>query len=126
MEITGRITDGAQVKTLPDERKVVSFSIAINDSYKPKGGEEKKYVTYFNCSYWLGTGIAPHLTKGSIVTLWGRADINSYKNREGDFFAHLVFHCNNIKIVSKMKNGSAQAAELEEAGAEADKTDLPF
>ena len=57
-----RLTDSAQLKTLPDERKFVSFSIAINDSYKPKGSEEKKYVTYFNCSYWLGTGIAHHLT----------------------------------------------------------------
>ena len=32
MELVGRLTADAKVSTLKDERKVVNFSIAINDS----------------------------------------------------------------------------------------------
>jgi single-strand DNA-binding protein len=52
MEIIGRVTADAKVKSLPDEREVVNFSIAIDDSYKPKGAKEvKKVVAFVDCSY---------------------------------------------------------------------------
>ena len=52
MTIIGRITQDAIVNTTKDDRKVVNFSLAINDSYKPKGGGERvKVTTYCNCSY---------------------------------------------------------------------------
>ena len=37
MNIIGRITRDAVVKQLKDDRKVVNFSIVINDYFKPKG-----------------------------------------------------------------------------------------
>jgi single-strand DNA-binding protein len=40
MEIVVRITANATNKTVSGERTVVNFSIAINDSYKPKGATE--------------------------------------------------------------------------------------
>ena len=42
MEITARLTADAKVNTLKDERQVVNFTIAINDSYKPKESAETK------------------------------------------------------------------------------------
>ena len=42
MEIIGRLTTDAKRKTVSNDREVVSFSIAVNDSYKPKDGEMKK------------------------------------------------------------------------------------
>jgi single-strand DNA-binding protein len=54
MEILiGRLTADAKVATLKDDRQVVNFSIAMNDSYKTKGSETvTQVVTYFNCAYW--------------------------------------------------------------------------
>lgn len=73
MQFTGRLTNNAVVKTTKDERQVVSFSVAINDQYKRKGNDMPiKTVLYINCSYWVNTSIALHLTKGSIVELQGR------------------------------------------------------
>ena len=40
MELVGRITKDAVINQLKDERKVVNFSIAVNDYYKPKNSEE--------------------------------------------------------------------------------------
>src|SRR5579863_3896708 len=99
MEILiGRVTADAKVNTLKDERKVVNFSIAINDSYKQKGTEQvKKVVTFVNCSYWISEGIAKHLTKGTLVELIGRISVSAYNDLEGEAKASLNFHVNNIK-----------------------------
>jgi len=56
MELVGRITKDAVVRQLKDEKKVVNFSIAVNDYYKQKGSAEgQKLTTYVNCSYWIST-----------------------------------------------------------------------
>ena len=44
MELTGRITADAVIRTVKEEKQVVSFSIAINEYYKPKGATEGKEI----------------------------------------------------------------------------------
>ncbi|MGJ1261675.1 single-stranded DNA-binding protein [Sphingobacterium spiritivorum] len=39
MNITGRLTRDAEVRTTSQDKKVVNFSVATNDSYKNKQGE---------------------------------------------------------------------------------------
>lgn len=64
MEINGRITKDALLSKVGKDKQVINFSIAINDSYKPKGASEMKdVVTYVNCDYWLGAGVLPYLKK---------------------------------------------------------------
>lgn len=126
MEFTGRLTADAKVSDLKDGRKVVNFSIAINDSYKPKGSEvATKVTTYVNCSYWINPGIAAYLTKGTLVELYGRISLNAWKNAEGEAKASLNFHVNNIKL-----HGKGNAVAKEPVPAPADITepidDLPF
>jgi single-strand DNA-binding protein len=120
MELTARLTGDATIRKTKDGRELVSFTVVDNHYYKTKAGEKKKDATFFNCAYWVNTTIAGHLKKGMIVTLFGRVGINSYKNREGDFFAHLIFHTNNIKILTGIKESKA----ADEAAKPKD--DLPF
>ena len=109
MEIIARITADAVVKTLKDERQVVNFSVAINDSYKPKGAAEvTKIVTYLDCSYWTNPGIAQYLTKGTLVELYGRIGVNAYTNLQGEAKANLRFHVNNLKLHGGSKNAAKQ------------------
>lgn len=126
MELTGRITANATVNTTKYGRKVVHFSIAMNDSYKPKGSDEvKKLTTYINCSYWLSDAIAKHLTKGSLVELYGRISISAWMNKDGEPKGSLDFHVNNIKLHSK---GNAEPKESIAAPSEITEPveDLPF
>src|ERR1043166_886196 len=98
MEMTGRVTRNAEVKTLKDGRKVVTFSIAINDNYKPKGSDEvKKLTTFVNCSYWMREGIAQYLTKGTLVEVQGRISVSAWTNASGEAKGSLDFHVNSIK-----------------------------
>src|SRR5690348_18480443 len=99
MELTGRLTANAVIKTLPDERQVVNFTIAVNDYYKPKGAAEgKEFTLYVSCSYWKGTGVATKLTKGSIVEVSGRMFVRAYNGTDHEPKASLNIHCNTIKV----------------------------
>lgn len=126
MELTGRITADAKCSTLKDGRQVVNFSVAVNDSYKPKGSEVAvKVATFFNCSYWMNPGIAPYLTKGTLVECFGRISVNAWTNAEGEAKASLNFHVNSIKL-----HGKSNAATKEAVPAAAEiiepSEDLPF
>ncbi len=98
MTIIGRITKDAVVITVKDNRKVVNFSVAINDSYKPKHGDRIKLTTYLNCSYWISERIAEQLKKGALVEVTGRIFANAYSGADGAAKASLNCHVNNIKI----------------------------
>ncbi len=126
MEITGRLTADAEVKTTKNQKQVVAFTVVVNDYFKPKDGEAKEFDEYFNCSYWLSTKIADSLLKGTIVTVTGRVWLNQYKGKDGENHAQLAFHVNTIKIIAKggKKTNSQPVAVI--AGTPQTKDDLPF
>jgi len=136
MEITGRLTGDAQVRTLQNDRQVVNFTVAVNDSYKPKDGERVTHTEFFDCSYWIGTGIAPYLTKGGIVELSGRLSTRAWLNAEGEPKAGLNFHTSKITLHGKGGQGEAKQAQqaapaaMEVTGTQVspdgEKDDLPF
>jgi len=98
MNIIGRVTRDAEVRTLSENKKVVNFSIAVNDSYKAKNGEKVTQTEFFDCSYWLATGIAQYLTKGSIVELSGRLSTRAWLDNDGKPKAGLNFHTAAITL----------------------------
>ncbi|MGJ1269505.1 single-stranded DNA-binding protein [Sphingobacterium spiritivorum] len=124
MEITGRLTADSTVKTIGENRQVVNFSIAINDSYQSKDGERKEVTTYVECAFWRGANRAQWLKKGALVQLTGRIGINAYTNRDGKAVAKLTFHINDINIlvfakrqdvpVKKKKTQKSEIKELPE------------
>jgi single-strand DNA-binding protein len=100
MEITGRITKDATLVKISAEKQVVNFSIAINDSYKPKNATQvKEIVTYVDCSYWLAPKTAQWLKKGVLVQLFGRIGISVYNSGDGRALGSLTFHINSLKIL---------------------------
>jgi len=126
MEIlTGRITADAKISTLKDDRKVVNFSIAINDSYKPKDGELRKITTFVNCAYWMNEKMAAHLTKGTLVELCGRIGVSVWNNMKGEAKGSLTFHVNHIKLHGKPKAEPSNAVK-EESNTAIVSDDLPF
>jgi len=119
MNIIGRVTRDAEVRSLSEDKKVVNFSIAVNDSYKPKNGEKVTHTEFFDCSYWLATGIAQYLTKGSIVELTGRLSSRAYLDSEGNPKAGLNFHTAAITLhggnSGKPQEGAKQQTQPQQA-----------
>lgn len=128
MEITGRIVKDASVFKVKENREVVNFSIAINDSYKPKGSTEtKKIVTYIDCSYWMSAGLAQWLKKGTLVQLFGRIGLNVYIGNDAQAHGSLTFHTSDIKIlVFAQKDKNTHTPALKQQNASDNPDDLPF
>ncbi len=127
MEMTARLTGDAKISTLKNDKQVVNFNVAINDSYKAKGSAETtKIVTYAQCDYWVNPGIAPYLTKGTLVELQGRIGVNGYTSKDGEAKATLTFHVNTIKLHGSagVKNETAVKTNAEAVLEPAE--DLPF
>ncbi|RKR05134.1 single-strand DNA-binding protein [Flavobacterium sp. 90] len=130
MEITGRITKDATVHKVSNDKQVVNFSIAINDSYKPKGSSEyKEIVTYIDCSYWMSAKTAEWLKKGALVQLFGRIGLSVYTSSDGRALGSLTFHINNLKILvfaKKAETAQNTASPKAQQNTSQDPDDLPF
>jgi single-strand DNA-binding protein len=127
MTIIGRITKDAIVNTTKNDRKVVNFSIAMNESYRPKGGERVKVTTYCNCSYWLSERMAENLKKGTLLEVTGRVYVSAYVGSDGTAKASLNCHVSAIKIHAWPKEVAVMgSADQNTSGHVADSEDVPF
>lgn len=123
MVLIGRTTKDAVVAQLKDERKVVNFTLAINDYYKPKNsGKGVTVTTFVNCAYWISPAIAVWLTKGSLIEITGRLTVNAYKDMQGEAKASLHCHVNSIKIHQQIKSDALAQPQKREPIMD----DLPF
>ncbi|HUI33213.1 MAG TPA: single-stranded DNA-binding protein [Dysgonamonadaceae bacterium] len=130
MNIIGRLTRDAEVRTTSQDKQVVNFSVATNDNYRNKHGERIEQTTYFDCSYWITPNVAKLLTKGTLVELSGRVSTRAWTGNDGEPRAGLNFHTSQIKL-----HGGSRRTETVQPTAkpESNKTveqgiegDLPF
>lgn len=130
MNITGRLTRDAEVRTTAQDKQVVNFSVAINDSYRNKQGERIEQTTYFDCSYWITPNVAKLLTKGTLVELSGRVSTRAWAGNDGELRAGLNFHTSQIKLHGgSRKTETLQATAQTESNkvtAQETEDDLPF
>ncbi|HUC82973.1 MAG TPA: single-stranded DNA-binding protein [Flavisolibacter sp.] len=125
MTIVGRLTRDSVINTLKDERKVVNFTIAVNDTFNSKSkGERIKMTSYFNCAYWLGDKVAEFLKKGILVEVEGRVFASAFISKDGEAKASLNCHVNHLKIFGNAK----EVEPIEKAANDAEETadDMPF
>ncbi len=125
MNIIGRVTKDAEVRTLSNSKQVVNFSVATNDSYRNKTGERVQQTTYFDCAYWINPKVARNLTKGTLVELTGRVSARAWTGNDGEARAGLNFNTAQIKLHGSSKKHEALQAPTPSSNDE-EKDDLPF
>ena len=125
MNITGRLTRDAEVRTTSQDKQVVNFSVATNDSYRNKQGERIEQTTYFDCSYWITPNVAKLLTKGTLVELSGRVSTRAWTGNDGEPRAGLNFHTSQIKLHGGGKKSETAQATTSTNTSKAE-DDLPF
>ena len=77
---TGRIAADAEVRFTPSGDPVASFRIASD-----VGFGDKKTTNWFSCQVWgkRGESLAPHLIKGTPVTVFGTLTLREWNDKEG-------------------------------------------
>lgn len=124
MVLIARLTKDAVVAQLKDERKVVNFTLAVNDYYKPKNSDKGVTVsTFINCAYWVSAVIAERLKKGNLIEITGRLTVNAYKDMQGEARGSLNCHVDSIKVHQQIKADVSNAKPVEK---EPVTDDLPF
>lgn len=130
MNIIGRLTKDAEVRTLSNSKQVVNFSVATNESYRNKQGERVEQTTYFECAYWISAKVAGILTKGTLVELSGRVSARAWAGNDGEPRAGLNFNTAQIKLHGGVKKSDtadvAPKAENKTLKVQEPADDLPF
>lgn len=126
-QIIGRLTKDAVSKTTESGKQLVEFSLVEVYSYKNKDGERVELKTFFNCVIWNNEKIAPYLTKGKPMMLWGVVEANAYESNEGKPKANLRMTVKDYEFLPSTSNKkNQQAAEKVETVTEEAAEDLPF
>lgn len=80
--IMGRICNDLEVKTTPSGRNVLSFRLAVERNYQPKG-EEKK-TDFINVVAWQNNAdfISRFFGKGRLIIVSGELQTRSYTDKD--------------------------------------------
>jgi single-strand DNA-binding protein len=79
--LMGNLTRDPELRQTPNGQSVVSFSLALNRSYKDASGDWKEATDYVDCVAWaaLAERVAQYLSKGRRVLVQGRLQSRSWE-----------------------------------------------
>ena len=80
LQLIGHLGQDAVVNEV-NGRKVINFSVAHSEKYKPKDGAEVNRTTWASCAYWTEkVNLALYLKKGTQVYIDGYPEAKTYRN----------------------------------------------
>jgi single-strand DNA-binding protein len=93
--VVGRLGGDAELKTTQGGTEVCSFSVAEDIGY----GESKK-TQWIKCSLFgkRAASLAPYLTKGSMVEVIGRPQVNVWKDKQGEARGNIEVAVSDINL----------------------------
>lgn len=118
LSLTGCVGRDAELKTVgANSTSVLNFSVAMSTGY----GEHKKTI-WVGCALWgvRAASLAPHITKGTWLAVWGEVDIRAYLDKDQNPGAELKLKVTDFSFVgSKADNAGGGAAQPYTPGASA-------
>lgn len=123
--LCGRLTADIELKMTQSERRVTTFSLAVNRP-RTSGSTEQK-ADFVPCVAWdnIAEFLHKYFHKGDSVFIVGKLRIRSYKNREGQnvYVTEIVIDEANFVDSKSAKETPPDPSEYEIAG---ESDDLPF
>ena len=109
----GNLTRDPEVKHLPSGDSVAEVSIAINERYKTKSGEQKTSTTFVNVVMWgrMADTAGQYLKKGSAVLILGKLQMDTWE-KDGKTQHRLKVRATNWQFIGG-KRDSDEAREEE-------------
>ncbi|SFH20489.1 single-stranded DNA-binding protein [Pedobacter insulae] len=101
VHLTGFAGSDLVVTPFENNKKVARVSVAINEYYKNKNGEESKQTQWFNLVFWNGKAddAVKLIKKGSEIAIVGKLASQTYTSKEGlkRFITEIVV--NEVELV---------------------------
>ncbi|CAN5617377.1 single-stranded DNA-binding protein [soil metagenome] len=110
--LMGNLTRDPELRQIPSGQSVVSFSLALNRSYKDQSGEWKEATDYIDCVAWaqLAERIAQYLSKGRRCLVQGRLQYRSWE-QDGQKRSKVEVIANDVTFLDAPTGGSGQQAD---------------
>lgn len=96
--LVGNVGEAPKVKTTNDNGRVVNFSLATNETYKDKDGQEVKKTEWHRVVAWDKRAqlIGDYIKKGDPIYVEGKLRTNSWEDKEGIKRYSTDIICDNI------------------------------
>lgn len=83
LQIIGHCGNDAEIKEIKNNQ-LISFSVAVSESYTNKEGEKITNTTWYEATKWgNNTQVAQYIKKGSQVYLEGKPNNRSWLKEDG-------------------------------------------
>ena len=105
--LMGNLTRDPELKAIPSGQSVVSFSLALNRSYKDSSGEWKEATDYVDITAWgpLAERVAQYCQKGKQVLVNGRIQSRSWE-QDGQKRSKVEVLANDVTFLGGGPGGS--------------------
>jgi single-strand DNA-binding protein len=128
--LVGRITRDPEVKKTQSGVSVVSFTLAVNRTYKKEGEQEADFI---NCVAWRNQAdfLGNYITKGALLGVDGRIQTRNYEDQTGKTVYITEVVCETVQALESKQQRDKQdtytpAPKVEEPLIEIDTDELPF
>ncbi len=111
--LMGNLTRDPELRQTPSGQNVVSFSLALNRSYKDQNGEWQESTDYVDIVAWgsLAERVSQYLFKGSRCLIQGRLQSRSWE-QEGQKRSKVEVLANDVTFLDNKGNGSSDNTEI--------------
>ncbi|HEY1644993.1 MAG TPA: single-stranded DNA-binding protein [Candidatus Saccharimonadales bacterium] len=117
--LMGNLTRDPELRTTPNGQNVVSFSLALNRSYKDQSGEWQEATDYVDIVAWasLAERVAQYLTRGRRCLVQGRLQSRNWE-QEGQKRSKVEVLANDVTFLDS--RGSSDGEPNEAAPSDGD------
>jgi single-strand DNA-binding protein len=104
--LMGNLTRDPELRQTPSSQSVVSFSLALNRSYKDQSGEWQEATDYIDVVAWgpLAERVAQYMTKGRRCLVQGRLQSRSWE-QEGQKRSKVEVLANDVTFLDGRGEG---------------------
>lgn len=126
--LIGRLTRDPEAKSTTSGNSVATFTLAVDRSFTNQSGERE--ADFIPIVTWrkLAETCAKFLSKGRLVSVYGRLQVRSYDASDGTkrYISEVV--ADEVQFLEKKQDGQAQPSQKPqfEAMEEVDNDTLPF
>jgi single-strand DNA-binding protein len=106
--LVGRLTRDPEMRYTSSGLAVTNFTIAVDRRAKNQQGERQ--TDFFRCNAWRQTAefVANYLTKGRLVAVEGRIELNEYTGQDGQKKFSTDIVCDHVEGLDSSREGGQE------------------
>ena len=124
----GRVGRDPESRVTADGTAVVSFSLAVSESWKGKDGNKQERTEWVNCTAWrkLAEIIGQYVHKGSLIYVEGKMQSREYDGKDGTTKKVTEIVLNDMKMLGGKSEGGSSSSSSRPSSSQRSQDDDTF